>query len=461
MKINNKLRFQLLVQNSFFVVVFLVLIFLLAYLSSQYHVAKDITQANRNMLTKGSVDVLKQMKGPVNLTVFASKDDPNNGDTFRKGMMDFVSRYQRVKPDIYLKFISPTEEPKLAQEASIKVDGEVVVEYNKRTEHITPPFAEQEMTNLLVRLSRSNARPIMFLDTHGERNLQGVKNHDMGEFGKVLESKGFKFANVNLMLAQAVPANGSMLVIAAPKLDLNEVESKKVLEYIEAGGNVLWLLDDDNLHGLKSAADYLGMTVSKGMVVDMSASQYKYDAKNAFSSAYGDHPITRTFQYGTMYPEAREVDAHASYELGWKVARLVEVGQKGWLETEPIFNGGERQKVTFDNKKDKPGPITIALALERQYGKKGQRVVVVGNANFLSNTYITTFGNLDFGANIINWLAGDDNLITIQPMPLKDMNVTIPQGSVSALMVGYGTQYIIPAILMLLGIWLWWKRKKA
>ena len=123
MKINNKLRFQLLVQNSFFVVVFLVLIFLLAYLSSQYHVAKDITQANRNMLTKGSVDVLKQMKGPVNLTVFASKDDPNNGDTFRKGMMDFVSRYQRVKPDIYLKFISPTEEPKLAQEASIKVDG--------------------------------------------------------------------------------------------------------------------------------------------------------------------------------------------------------------------------------------------------------------------------------------------------------------------------------------------------
>ena len=317
------------------------------------------------------------------------------------------------------------------------------------------------MTNLLVRLSRSNARPIMFLDTHGERNLQGVKNHDMGEFGKVLESKGFKFANVNLMLAQAVPANGSMLVIAAPKLDLNEVESKKVLEYIEAGGNVLWLLDDDNLHGLKSAADYLGMTVSKGMVVDMSASQYKYDAKNAFSSAYGDHPITRTFQYGTMYPEAREVDAHASYELGWKVARLVEVGQKGWLETEPIFNGGERQKVTFDNKKDKPGPITIALALERQYGKKGQRVVVVGNANFLSNTYITTFGNLDFGANIINWLAGDDNLITIQPMPLKDMNVTIPQGSVSALMVGYGTQYIIPAILMLLGIWLWWKRKKA
>ena len=49
--------------------------------------------------------------------------------------------------------MSPIEEPKLAQDMGIRVDGEVVVEYNKRTEHITPPFAEQDLTNLLVRLT--------------------------------------------------------------------------------------------------------------------------------------------------------------------------------------------------------------------------------------------------------------------------------------------------------------------
>lgn len=461
MKINNKLRFQLLVQNSFFVVVFLVLVFLLAYLSNQYHISKDITQANRNTLTKGSVDVLKQMNGPVNLTVFASKDDPNNGDTFRKGLVDFVSRYQRVKPDIHLKFISPTEEPKLAQEASIKVDGEVVVEYNKRTEHITPPFAEQEMTNLLVRLSRTNTRPIMFLDGHGERHLQGVKNHDLGEFGKVLESKGFKFANPDLTIAQAVPSNGAMLVIASPQVDVSEVEARKVKAYIEAGGNVLWLLDNNNLHGLQEVADYLGIKVSPGVAVDMTAAQYGADAKVAFASAYGDHPITRTFQLRTLFPEAHEVDAQASFDLGWKVGRLVDVAPNGWLESDKLVDGGKGQKAVFDEKKDKRGPINIGIALEREYGKKGQRVVVMGNANFLANTFITNGGNVDFGINIINWLAGDDRLITIQPMPLKDVNMTIPPGSVAAMLVGYGTQYIIPAILMLLGIGVWWKRKKA
>ena len=162
MKINRNLRLQMLAQSWLFVVLFICLVVLAGYLASQYRVAKDITQANRNILTQGSANILKTIKGPVNVTVYATNDDANHGDTFRKGMIDFMARYQREKKDINLKFINPTLEPKLAQEANIKEDGEVVVEYNKRTEHISPPIAEQEMTNLLVRLSRTNTQAVMF-----------------------------------------------------------------------------------------------------------------------------------------------------------------------------------------------------------------------------------------------------------------------------------------------------------
>lgn len=464
MKINRNLRLQMLAQSWLFVIIFICLIVVLGYLASQYHIAKDITQANRNILTPGSVNVLKSMKDPINITVFATNDDANRGDTFRKGMIDFMARYQREKKDITLKFINPSLEPKLAQEANIREDGEVVVEYNKRTEHISPPIAEQDMTNLLVRLSRTNTRPIMFLDGHGERHMQGVKANDLGEFGKQLEAKGFKFANPDLTIAQAVPANGAMLVIASPQVDLSPVEAKKIKAYLESGGNILWLLDDDNLRGLKEVADYLGMTVSPGIAVDLSAAQFKADAKVAFASAYGDHPITRNFQLRTQFSEAHEIDAKASFELGWKVGRLVDVAPNGWLESEKIVNGGKNQKAVFDEKQDKRGPINVGVALEREYGKKGQRVVVMGNASFLSNTFITNGGNLDFGVNIINWLAGDDSLITIQPMPLKDINVTIPtdrESFVIAWIVFHGFQYIIPLIFFVLGFLFWWKRRKA
>jgi ABC-type uncharacterized transport system involved in gliding motility auxiliary subunit len=461
MKINSKLRLQMLAQNWMFVVVFLLLVVMVGYLTHQYRYAKDITQANRNILTQGSVNVLKQMQNDVNITVYATNDDANNGDTFRKSLIEFMARYQREKKNIFLTFVNPTKEPKLAQDAGVKVDGETVVEYNKRTEHITPPFAEQEMTNLLVRLSRTNNQPIMYLDGHGERHLQGIKNHDLGEFGKQLESKGFKFANPDLTIAQGVPANGSMLVIASPQVDVSEIEAKKIKAYIEAGGNVLWLLDDNNLHGMKEVADYLGLTVSPGIVIDKSAEQYNADPKVAFASFYGDHTITRNFQLRTVFPEAHEIDAKASDDLGWKVGRLVDVAPNGWLESDKVPADAKNFKVTFDRAKDKPGPINIGVALEREYGKKGQRVVVIGNANFLSNTFITNGGNLDFGINIINWLAGDDRLITIQPMPLKDVNITIPQGSISAMVIGYGTQFILPVVIFLFGIFFWWKRRKA
>lgn len=464
MKINSKLRFQMLVQNWFFVLLVLLLVILLGYVASLYHWSKDITQANHNTLTQGSINILKQMKGPVEFTVFASKDDVSNGEAFRKGMVDFVSRYQRTKPDIHLKFISPTEEPKLVQEAGIKTDGEVVVEYNKRSEHITPPFAEQEMTNLLVRLSRTNSQPVMYLDGHGERNLTGLKNYDIGEFGKQLELKGFKFANPNLTIAQDVPKNGAMLVVASPQVDISEVEAKKIKAYLEAGGNLLWLLDDDNMHGMQAVADYLGVKVSPGIVVDLSSANYKADAKVSFATAYGEHAITKNFMLQTLFPEAHEVTAQGTDDNGWQVSKLIDVAPNGWLESDKIIPGVKNQKVTFDEKTDKRGPINIAVALERTYGKKGQRVVVVGNGNFLSNTFITNGGNIDLGVNMINWLVGDDRLITIQPMPLKDINVNIPndtKGFVTAWTVFHSFQYFIPIGVFVAGLLLWWKRRKA
>jgi ABC-type uncharacterized transport system involved in gliding motility auxiliary subunit len=393
--------------------------------------------------------------------VFATKDDASGGDNFRKGMIDFIARYQREKKNVNLRFINPSIEPKLAQDAGVKEDGEVVVEYNKRSEHIIPPIAEQEMTNLLVRLSRTNQQAVMYLDGHGERNLLGVKNHDIGEFGKQLEKKGFKFANPDLTVAQAVPSNGAMLVIASPQVNVSEVEAKKIKAYLERGGNLLWLVDDNNLRGLESVAEYLGMTVSSGIALDMASAQYGADARVSFASLYGEHAITKNFMLRTLFPEAHQVTAKGTDENGWKVSNLVEVAPNGWLMAGKLAKDA---KPEFNEKTDKRGPINIGVALERIYGKKGQRVVVMGNANFLSNTFITNGGNLDLGVNIVNWLAGDDQLITIQPMPLKDINVTIPDsdsGRLVAWTVFHGFQYFLPLAMMIAGFYFWWKRRKA
>ncbi|MES2554258.1 MAG: GldG family protein [Pseudomonadota bacterium] len=453
-KLPSRLRFQLFVQNSFFVLLFLVLIAMLGYLSREYHVSKDITQSARNTLTQGSINVLKAMKSPVTITVYASKDDE-----YRKTINAFIARYQRSKSDIHAVFINPAEEPKLAQDAGIKAEGELVVSYEKREEHLSPPYAEQDLTNVLVRLSRSDKRVVMYLDGHGERNLIGVKNHDLGEFGAQLQKKGFKLANPDLTIAQQVPSNGAMLVIASPQVDLTEIEVKKIKEYLESGGNLLWLLDDEKLHGLQPIAEYLGIQLTPGMVIDLSSAKYGADSKIAFANQYGEHAITKNFMLRTLFPEARMVEAQGNDATGWEVSRLIEVAPNGWLETGKIDD-----KVSYDEKKDLRGPINVAVALERKYGKKGQRVVVVGNGNFLANTFIGNGGNNDLGINMVNWLAGDDSLITIQPKPLKDVNVMIPNdawGRLVAMVVFFGFRLALPIGLLVAGVVIWWKRRKA
>jgi len=449
----------MLMQNSLFVLLFLVLIGLIGAVTREFSVSRDVTQGGRNTLTEGSVNVLKQMKLPVHITVYASKDDTSKKEQYRKKYSDFVGRYQRSKSDITLEFVDPAEQPKLAQDAGIKVDGEFVVEYAKRTEHIIPPFVEQDMTNVLVRLSRSNMRPLMYLDGHGERSLIGVKNHDIGEFGKQLEKRGFKFVNPDLTISQGVPMNGAMLIVAGPQVDLTEVEVKKIRDYLNAGGNLLWLLDDDNLRGMGPIAEHLSLTVSPGVVVDFSSTQFGADAKTAFASLYAEHAITKNFMLRTVFPEAHKVDAQDSYEHGWQVTRLIDVAPNGWLE-----KGKPDGKVSFDDKQDEHGPINIAVALERPYGKKGQRIVVVGNGNFLANTFVANGGNLDLGLNMVNWLAGDDSLITIQPKPLKDVNMIIPDsdgGRILAWFVFNGFRYFIPLIFVIAGLVIWWRRRKA
>ena len=48
------------------------------------------------------------------------------------------------------------------------------------------------------------------------------------------------------------------------------------------------------------------------------------------------------------------------------------------------------------------------------------RLVVFGDSDFASNTYLSTLGNRDLFANAVNWLAEDESLISIRAKPPSD-----------------------------------------
>ncbi len=446
MQAATKLRVRRLMQNSLFVVLLAALVALLAYFAHEYHFEHDLTQNARNTLSQQTREFLGKLQGPIHVTVFATSRDAR-GD-IRKIAQEFLAPYQRAKPDLGFSFVDPREDPKQAQAAGVRANGELVIEYNKKTEHLLD-YNEPAFVNALMRLARSSEHLVMALTGHGERRLDGIANHDLGEFGKQLAAKGFKTAGLNLALAQEVPANAALLIIASPQVDLQPAEVEKIRQYLEKGGNLLWLLDPDPLHGLQPVAEMLGLVLGPGIVVDPAVQP----PTAALAASYDQrHPITADFHLNSIFPFTRQIEANEGGD--WRVTKLIEVAPRGWVETGKLDN-----KITFNKTRDVPGPVNIAVALERSVEDRTQRVVVIGNGNFLSNTFLGNGGNADLGVNIINWLASDENLITLQPRPTVDSDLQLGRGA--QYLLTYGFLIFLPLAFASIGLIIWWRRRKA
>ena len=134
--LNKKLRWHYLIQNGVFVILLLLLVILLGYLAAQTRLQWDVSQNGRNSLSEASVEILQKLQGPVQVTAYATEQHVQLGD-IRKIIADFVALYQRVKPDLSLTFIDPVAQPILTQEANVQVNGEMVIKFNQRVEHLT------------------------------------------------------------------------------------------------------------------------------------------------------------------------------------------------------------------------------------------------------------------------------------------------------------------------------------
>ena len=452
MQANRRLRLRLTLQSGLFVVLFLALVMLLAFAARDYRQEWDVTRSARNSLSQPTLDVLRQLDGPVSVTAYAFSNDPS-GANLHKLIEERLRAYRRAKPDLQLTLVDPREDPKRAEAAQVRAPNELVIEYRKRVERLgLAEFSETTFASALMRLMRGSASLVLWLEGHGERRLDGIANHDLGEFGRQLQQKGLKLNSLNLALAQDVPTNAAMLVIASPQSDLQPAEVESIQRYLQAGGNLLWLIDPEPLHGLNPLAEMLGLVLTPGTIVDPALRPRAGPPVFAVASTYGSHPITASFRYNTMFPHARQIGVAESDE--WRIAPLVEVAQRGWVEMGPLDD-----KPTFDQARDLPGPVTIAAAFERMVGDRQQRIIVVGNAAFLSNTYLGNGGNLQLGTAMVNWVAAEDAMVAIDPRPAPDSRLDIGQLTLYA--IAFGFLLVLPLAFLLTGTFIWWRRRRA
>lgn len=460
MKVTAKSRRQIKLQNIVFILLFLGVVGLLAWVSKQYSYQSDWTANARNTLSSASVKLLQGIEGEIQVQVFSSDAGP-----LRKRIANLIERYQRYKPDFKLEFINPDMEPELVRELGITVDGELLIHYQGRQEKVSA-WDEQSITNALQRLTRSDERWLVFLEGHGERSPFAEANHDLGTWGQELGAKGFRLQGINLATQGVIPDNTSALIIAGPQVDFLPGEVAMVEDYLARGGNLLWLTDPDGLYGLEVIAEMLGVTPEPGVIVDPTTQMFAInDPTFAIVGDYGIHPLTRNFDVLTIFPRASGL----SFDMqgDWQTDAFLTTSERGWSETGVL--AGE---IEFNDMDDIPGPLVVGISLTRDVSTEGsaadensdsvtkqQRVVVVGDGDFISNTYLGNGGNLTLAMNMVNWLSEDDQLISIPVKTAVDSSLNLSQ--THSIIIGFGFLLVLPLLLFVGGVAVWFKRRKA
>jgi ABC-type uncharacterized transport system involved in gliding motility auxiliary subunit len=338
----------------------------------------------------------------------------------------------------------------------------LLIAYLKRTERVQE-LSEQALTNALLRVARQGERWIAFLTGHGERDPLGQANHDLGTFGEELERKGLQVESLNLAETPTIPSNISNLVIASPQVNLLPGEVRLIQDYVQKGGNLLWLTDPGKPGGLQALADDLGVNFLPGVVVDATTQLFGIENPSfVLVPQYPAHSVTRELKVMTIFPKA--VALERAQDNKWDVAVILTTLERVWTETSPLEG-----EIRFDEGTDeRAGPLEIGIALTRETETSGdnsdeeitreQRIVVIGDGDFLSNAYLGNGGNLALGLNIIQWLTHDDAFIAIQPKTAPDQTLVLDRNAQIAISLGF--LLALPLALLIAGLAIWLRRRK-
>ena len=240
---------------------------------------------------------------------------------------------------------------------------------------------------------------------------------------------------------------------------LEQSEVDLIAEYLDNGGSLILFseppfLTQADLTQENPLWTYLqdswGIVMANNLVIDLSIDPVEF----AVADQYNEHPITEeSLSYITFFPTSHSVDFEAVD--GVTATDLILTSSQSWAETniDAILNG----EVAYDDASDTLGPINLATALENS--STGARVVVVGDSDFASDSYIFMYGNQDLAVSMVDWVSANENLISITTSDTTTRVLVPPTKAVQLMIILVGLVGL-PLIIAATGIIVGIKRKR-
>jgi len=425
-------------------------------LADRYNKTYDGTANKRYSLSEQTAKIVKGLKQDATITYF------NQSTRFRTAK-DLLDEYVNLSPKVRVRYIDPDKDPNEERVAGIFKLDTAIVQIGSRKEE-AKSMTEEGVTGAFIRDLKNNARTVCFVSGSGEHAIDDSDRFGYSRFKDLLGRDEYTAKSVSLLEKAEVPAECTVLVVGGPASDYQKPEVDAIQKYVEGGGRAFVMLDpplklghseiSDN-DALTSLLASWGVTMEKDLILDL----------NPIGQFVGLGPQVALVTNYESHPIVNELKRSAT---GFPLARSLTIKNGDKTTVEKLFSSSSSSLATSNlnspavsasDPKNKKGPLLLAAAGTYNTGKENSqgRFVVVGSSTWLGNSFINFNGNRDLALNATNWLASDEDLISIRPKEREDRRIMMTNGQLNWVITT--SQFLMPVAIIIAGVSVWWKRR--
>lgn len=432
------------------------ILILVNFIAKKENIRWDLTKSKKYTLSDQTKEILKKVDQEIKVIAFYQAGNPE-----KENAESLLREYQEQNNKIKVEFIDPDKKPALAKAYGIERYGTIIFTMNEKKEQ-TVLASESNFTSSILKLIKEERKKILFLSGHGEKDIDDVDQKGYSAVKSSLEKEGYQVSKLFLLTKPEIPEDTAVLVIAGPSKKLLDKEKEVIGKYLDDGGKLFLLLDPKTETkediGLTDLLKKWGIVWDNGIVID--PKQYFWtDPSAPVISKWSPHQITEKLS-AAFFPGVGEVSQASDVPADLNVVSLAQTSKDSWLEKGATF-----KKVEFNEGIDKKGPISIACVVQKEKQQnnkeeevKNTRLVVFGDSDFASTGFSDALGNQDLFLNAVNFLAFEEELISIRPKEEKQRTVALT--GKQARLIFYTTVFGMPTVIIVCGILVWIRRRK-
>jgi len=395
----------------------------------------DITRDRINTLSEQTRSILRGLKEDVHFG--AILEQSTTGQVFKRAMEQYSYYTNRITYDVVDR-----------KETKSRFES-ITASSSKRSKQLTN-ISEDEITGAIVSVSRASSKKIGFILDHGETSINDSSSEGASFVVEKLRGYGYEVSELSL-LSGAPLDRFSLLMLVSPTKRISDPEINKLKKYIKKGGNIIVPSSpplpgsnagpQDNVNLLTAG---FGVVFDGGVIIDpRSGSMGLSQAVTVVRDLAKTNLISSNLKDPLMLPYSQSL----SIKPG--VNYICRSSASSWLDDD--INS---EKISFDEKKDKKGPLDICSIL--CVNKDKGCLLAVGNSTFISNKYINYGSNYDLIMNAISFLLDEKELALTRTR--MDKPGYFNAGS--SFIVGFFAVYLIPSMMLIFGVWSYYRRRR-